>query len=559
MILYMIRHGESLANINKTTSKIEMDFNNNLSNSGIEQIHFLSNQSIFNNIDCVFSSPMYRTIESASIFIRNLNSDPFFLIDDRLREIDYGIYTDDRENVAMSTISDMQKHGDYEIRFGGGENKREIVTRFFDFVIDLYLKFPKKHVAVFSHGRAISIFEAEFNKVCNILSQHKHTSNASVKEFHIDANIIKKLKEYLNLLNSEEYKKRISLLNNLNISNKTKDSLLLAANSVADIDTNYETLFNFISGITDSKIKKVKTIGEKINKKTDVTIITTTKNSELLIGLFLVHYKNIGVDNFIIIDNNSSDKTIEVATNTSIKLNLNTEIWNTPEIFNPIKAMGWKQKILEHYGFNRWYINLDIDEFLLIEQNNIPSLIKKLQNNNLNNLGGILIEQYPKKSFKEIDLEPEIDIIKTYRYYDSNDYYFMPNEKFNKRIFGGMRTRLFGITPSLQKIPLFLFSPGLILINPHFFYPYSFNSKTQYTLPILHYKFLPGDEKKFISYIKNKVHYNNSSEYKAYYDKMKQNNLIFFNQCCSKKRKNNARTLSDLNIKIKSILRRSNG
>ena len=128
MKIFFVRHGESLANLNLTSSSFSNDKNNKLTKLGKQQIRKTS-ETIGQKIGAVYSSPMYRTIESANEFLHD-NRKIFFTVDDRLREIDYGIYTDDRDNPEMSKIAERQIAGDYEIRFGGGENKREIIRHF---------------------------------------------------------------------------------------------------------------------------------------------------------------------------------------------------------------------------------------------------------------------------------------------------------------------------------------------------------------------------------------------------------------------------------------------
>lgn len=192
MKIFFIRHGESLANVGKVSAAIDKDAKNKLTPTGLAQIQKTA-QNIDAKISAVYASPMRRTIESAKAFISAGHPQTPLFIDDRLREIDYSIYTDDRDNPAMVQITAQQIAGDYEIRFGGGENKREILTRFFDFINDCYKQHQHDNIVVFSHGRAISMVEAEFCRVNKIQKKHIHTDNGTVKEIEVDKESIERV------------------------------------------------------------------------------------------------------------------------------------------------------------------------------------------------------------------------------------------------------------------------------------------------------------------------------------------------------------------------------
>ena len=189
MKILFIRHGESLANIGKASAYIDEDVKNKLTPNGLAQIQETA-KSIDSKISAVYASPMRRTIESAKVFIDAGHQQTSLFVDDRLREINYGIYTDDRDNPEMAQIAARQIAGDYEIRFGGGENKREILTRFFDFINDCYKQHRHDSIVVFSHGRAISMVESEFCRINKIQKKHIHTDNGTLKELEVNKKVL---------------------------------------------------------------------------------------------------------------------------------------------------------------------------------------------------------------------------------------------------------------------------------------------------------------------------------------------------------------------------------
>lgn len=202
MKIYLIRHGESLANLGLVSADFSMDNQNTLSKKGEDQIRAIIPAFQNCNIVRIFSSPMKRAVESAEILQSDLVNKPKIIIDNHLKEIDYGIFTDDRNNPEMQNIAKKQIAGDQEIRFGGGENIREILERFLDFLVDIYKENQNDEIIVFSHGRLLSIVSKKIEKLCQKEIKKSKIENASIIELELNNNEINLLKTYLNTLKS---------------------------------------------------------------------------------------------------------------------------------------------------------------------------------------------------------------------------------------------------------------------------------------------------------------------------------------------------------------------
>lgn len=202
MKIYLIRHGESLANLGLVSADFSMDNQNTLSKKGEDQIRAIIPAFQNCNIVRIFSSPMKRAVESAEILQSSLVNKPKIIIDNHLKEIDYGIFTDDRNNPEMQNIAKKQIAGDQEIRFGGGENIREILERFLDFLVDIYKENQNDEIIVFSHGRLLSIVSKKIEELCQKEIKKSKIENASIIELELNNNEINLLKTYLNTLKS---------------------------------------------------------------------------------------------------------------------------------------------------------------------------------------------------------------------------------------------------------------------------------------------------------------------------------------------------------------------
>ena len=203
MKIYLIRHGESLANLGLVSADFSMDNQNSLSQNGQNQRRAIIPAFQNCNIVRIFSSPMKRAIDSAKILQSGLINAPKITIDNRLKEIDYGIYIDDRDNPEMQNIAKQQIAGDQEIRFGGGENIREILERFLDFLVDIYKENQNDEIIIFSHGRLLSIVSKKIEELCQKEIKKSKIENASIIEVELNNNEINILKTYLNTLKSQ--------------------------------------------------------------------------------------------------------------------------------------------------------------------------------------------------------------------------------------------------------------------------------------------------------------------------------------------------------------------
>lgn len=191
MKISFIRHGESRSNAKQVLASAS-DQHNGLTEKGIMQIEDAA-KVITGTVTSVYSSPYQRTLASANTFVQARPENLKVIIDKRLQEIDYGKHIDHKDHPDMEYVAKQQIAGDYEIRFGEtGENKREVLTRFYSFLIDmLHIHSQDSHVVVFSHGRAISIVEAAICQLKQIEKQRIHTDNGTIKELELGINDIK--------------------------------------------------------------------------------------------------------------------------------------------------------------------------------------------------------------------------------------------------------------------------------------------------------------------------------------------------------------------------------
>lgn len=154
--LYLVRHGESQAN---SAGLISCNLQGlGLTKLGKEQIAKIAATKLTSlEFDCIYTSPLLRTIESAIIINDLYKGKKEIIIDDRIKEIDYGYYNNKNKKEVDRKIGETLSRimaGDNSIRFGeNGENESEIMERIYDFLIDLAKK--NQNCVVITHQGVI--------------------------------------------------------------------------------------------------------------------------------------------------------------------------------------------------------------------------------------------------------------------------------------------------------------------------------------------------------------------------------------------------------------------
>lgn len=286
---------------------------------------------------------------------------------------------------------------------------------------------------------------------------------------------------------------------------------------------NYEIFNSFIH--TDINIIKKRDI---LADYTKPPVICVVKDELSRIKVFFKHYRKLGIKHFIMVDNNSSDGTREW-----MMLQEDADVFLVKDEFTTLKKYGWINKILNYYGFNRWYLYADSDElFVYQEYENRPieELVKYAEQNGLDRIGSIMIDMYSDGGlFQEVQ-DREDSYIDEYRYFDSNGYRL--SKCLNGiTLYGGPRSRVFGktdsgISPLLIKHPLFYFKEGYIFESAHYIFP--FCEKTSILSALLHYKFLQDDLERYKIIAEKGNYFSGSIEYKQYIKMWNENNNLNF-------------------------------
>jgi hypothetical protein len=327
-------------------------------------------------------------------------------------------------------------------------------------------------------------------------------------------------------------------IENINIKNKIKKTSQKKVLQYMD---------KVMTKILNSRIKHL--YGPKnINyTKQELIVLCLVKNGEQYIKYFIEHYFSLGVRHIVFLDNCSTDKTIKIA-----KKFKNITILQTDFPFTNNNDMRMRNYLINKFSKNKWSLCVDIDEFFDYPFSNILPLNKFLDYLNKNKYTAVvtqMLDMFPKQII--VGNEPKFNR-KQHCYYSINKIKKTPypaNRKCkinNKNIFifsNGIRKKVFNTDVFLTKHALFLNS--LKTKRGHYGHMVNNSNIADISAVLYHYKFTKGFFNSVKDAVKQKHHFLESKEYKAYYSILSKKNKIIFKTKTSKKLSNTNQLIND--------------
>ena len=154
MKLYVVRHGQTLANVEKTVSG---DKESPLTKEGITTAIALGEVFKEINFDVVFSSPLLRAIDTARLITRKT-----VRLDERLTERDYGL-----NEGKLIKDTDPDELWDYNLNTDKYENEtvKDLLKRAEDFINFLKENYQDKTILAVTHSGVSRAIYYTINKL----------------------------------------------------------------------------------------------------------------------------------------------------------------------------------------------------------------------------------------------------------------------------------------------------------------------------------------------------------------------------------------------------------
>lgn len=266
----------------------------------------------------------------------------------------------------------------------------------------------------------------------------------------------------------------------------------------------------------------------KAIKPGDILLFCTQRNEAIRLPYFLQYYRDMGVNHFLFVDNDSDDGSVSY-----LQDQPDVSLWHTRASYKRARfGVDWLNWLQSKYGHEHWNLVVDPDEFLVYpfcDTRPLRALTDWLDASSIRSFSAMLLDMYPKG---RIDHQPYTvgqNPLEIANWFDSGNYAIERNWKFgNLWIQGGPRQRVFfpdapEKAPALNKIPLVKWNRRYVYMSStHMLLPRGLNAVydewggEKASGALLHTKFLDTFNDKAKEELQRKQHYSGSVEYKAY-------------------------------------------
>lgn len=278
------------------------------------------------------------------------------------------------------------------------------------------------------------------------------------------------------------------------------------------------------------------------------TVLAVVRDEQERIKVFFQHYRKLGVKQFVIIDNGSTDGTLDW-----VSQQQGTRCYRVAAKFQTERKVGWIEKVLALTGYNRWYVVVDADELLDYvgsEQHDVKNLILHARDNGYKHLNGYMLDMYSDKPLFAEDCGYS-EIVTRFRYFDVSKYELQHyhSDIVDTEVMaltGGARARIFKNKElCMSKQAVFYFDLDILYCNPHYFWPYIKWDERPCSYVLRHYKFLKQDLREYEKRVKEKGFWNRSKDYRCYMESYSSHPQISM-MCKESKEYTSSVTLSSL-------------
>ncbi|MEZ5750599.1 MAG: glycosyltransferase family 2 protein [Paracoccaceae bacterium] len=262
----------------------------------------------------------------------------------------------------------------------------------------------------------------------------------------------------------------------------------------------------------------------------DILLFCTLRNEGNRLPHFLRHYRALGVDHFLIVDNDSTDGSTDLLIDAP-----DVSLWHTTASYRASRfGMDWLQALLMRHGNGHWCLTVDADELFVYahhETRPLPALTEWLGSGGHAMMGAVMLDLYPKGPLSSVRFRPGDDPTEALGWYDAANYTITPKPDLGALwIQGGPRSRAFLADdpqrgPTLTKVPLVKWHWRYVYLNStHTLLPrglnqiYATDGGEMPTGVLLHTKFLPEIAAKSAEEKQRRQHFGAPGDFDAYYD-----------------------------------------
>ena len=231
----------------------------------------------------------------------------------------------------------------------------------------------------------------------------------------------------------------------------------------------------------------------------EIRAFLCVKNENLRLPYLLEYHRQLGIGRFLIIDNGSTDGTLEYLLGQQ-----DCHVFSSKGNFfaNNTDPPIWTNALLNVFGDGHWCLTLDGDEMFVFphcENVSIQSLCEYLDYTGANAVEALVIDMYGKAAIRNSHYERGDSFLDQHRFFDPEFGFCSANERSYQPIvmFSRFRERAFWKgrhaqqrPPCITQIPLVKWRKGMAyLVCIH---TIEHAKLSELRTGILHFKFLPG-------------------------------------------------------------------
>jgi len=263
----------------------------------------------------------------------------------------------------------------------------------------------------------------------------------------------------------------------------------------------------------------------------DMPLVFIVHNDEKLIPSFLAYYRSVGVTRFICVDDQSSDRSRQI-----LLQQPDVSLFESNVRYRDADGgKRWREMLFARFGVNRWYLNVDSDEYLFYGTSHKETVLqyaRRLETMNIKRLPAPMIDCYPGGSVSSAHFSGEDGLMPwdVATHYDAEGYIGYIDRR-GLGVKGGIRARAFGIYPELTKYPLIYWKKNCSLgVTIHRPKPYIYNFSSVLGC-LLHFKIFSDFPSNVLYAVNQAQHAGSSYEYKIINDQLDGgNDLKFLNE-----------------------------
>lgn len=224
--------------------------------------------------------------------------------------------------------------------------------------------------------------------------------------------------------------------------------------------------------------------------------VVVVKDERPRFDRLLTHYRGLGVDHFIVIDNESSDGLeADLLRHTDVSLYRARGEYSRSRF-----GIDWVNAVLFRHGRGKWVLHVDADEFLVYDgddRTTLPVLCAALEREGRRSAQAVLVDMYGEGPAADNVLAAGQDLLELTPLFDGSGY----ESRYDPRMLGtwikgGVRARVFFADnrwagPALNKTPLVRWRRHFAFIkSAHELWPRGLNGgRRRPLLALLHFKF----------------------------------------------------------------------